>query len=270
MNFLASSVFTLSSLAYAPNLRSQIWVQPSVHKHNFRNPCTVTTMCAVPDPSVSAAAQPPSEESGDGTPSISPRTILKIAVALALAATVQPMLVAKVVYVASGVGLGYAGTKLLRFAGSPEAREKIAVFGAGVLAFLNKINPRERLRAFLLRMDPSLEERQDQTIGWRDLRGPFRSKKKPKRGPFGSNKKPQRRGGAEPQMSAVDGVHAARRALALAAVTSVSQASAADEVLQSAAGAGAEEWKKWTFLGVMLLSVLHPLLPTPKDIFGSD
>ena len=78
------------------------------------------------------------------------RTILAIVACLALAAAVRPLLVAQVLYVGSGVSLGYGSTKLLRYASSPEAKERLAalVSRAGTFARTH-LNLRAKLRAAL-------------------------------------------------------------------------------------------------------------------------
>ena len=109
--------------------------------------------------------------------------LLRIVAVVAITAAYRPMLVAQVAYAACGVGVGYGSTKLFRFAASPEARERLAALGARASAFANEhLNPRAKLRAALLRFDPSLEEDEGASIGFSDLRGPLRGGKKKKGG----------------------------------------------------------------------------------------
>ena len=109
--------------------------------------------------------------------------ILRVIAVVAIAAALRPMLVAQVAYAGCGVGVGYGSTKLVRFAASPEAKERLAALGARASAFANEhLNLRAKLRAALLRFDPSLEEDEGASLGWRDLRGPLRGDKKKKKG----------------------------------------------------------------------------------------
>lgn len=85
-----------------------------------------------------------------------------------LTAWLRPMFVAQVLYVATGVGVGFGSTKLMRFASSPEARSRVVSFAK------NNLNVRAKLRAALLKFDPSLADEEGSTIGLRDLRGPRR------------------------------------------------------------------------------------------------
>jgi hypothetical protein len=80
---------------------------------------------------------------------------------------------------ASGVALGYGGTKLLRFA-SPRAKAQLEQLVGWMAVRLN----------VLLRLDPSLGEAEGQAVGWDDLRGPF-GKRKPRRPPRPRSQPPQ-------------------------------------------------------------------------------
>ena len=100
--------------------------------------------------------------------------------AVAVTGVLRPMLLAQVVYAAGGVGIGFGGTKVFKFLQSAEGKETVGEVIGATLRFLN---PRARLRAALLRLDPSLAESEGETIGWKDLRGPLGKGKKKKGGP---------------------------------------------------------------------------------------
>lgn len=111
-----------------------------------------------------------------------PLPIAGVIASIATLSVVRPMLVAQVLYVAWGVGLGYGATKFLRWAWtleSPRARIRQAI-GDRVGAAAATLNVRAKLRAALLKFDPSLEERQDETIGFGDLM-PLRRKEQQKK-----------------------------------------------------------------------------------------
>lgn len=110
----------------------------------------------------------------DDAPSFITRPmIIRLAVFAAVFAAVNPWLAARVAYAVGGVGLGFGSTKLLKFAASPKAKDRL-------MALASQLNFRARLRAFLLRMDPSLADDQDKTVTLKDLAPlrPFKGKKK--------------------------------------------------------------------------------------------
>ena len=87
---------------------------------------------------------------------------------------VSPHLASRVAYVAVGVSLGFGSTKFIRVAASPDARDRLAAFAA-------QLQVRARLRALLLRVDPSLAGDEINPVTLRG--GPFsRDKKKQSRG----------------------------------------------------------------------------------------
>ena len=97
------------------------------------------------------------------------------------AAVFRPRLLGQAGYAGLGIALGFGSTKLLRFAS-----------GGGLTTALASLEPKRRaaaalrggrgaLRALVLRIDPSLEESEGDTLRWGDLRGPGRNKKKPKK-----------------------------------------------------------------------------------------
>ena len=97
-------------------------------------------------------------------------------ITIALVTYWRPMLVAQIAYAAGGVGVGYGGTKIMRFLSSTEAREKIFSF------VKSNLNVRRKLREALLKFDPSLADDEGSTLGFRDLRMK-RGKKKKRWGP---------------------------------------------------------------------------------------
>jgi len=79
-------------------------------------------------------------------------------------AACRPMVAVKAAYIASGVGLGYGGTKFMRFASS----------GGLSTLVLSMARPLQvKLRDLVLRLDPSLAEEEGKALGLADLRGPF-------------------------------------------------------------------------------------------------
>lgn len=98
------------------------------------------------------------------------RLILGAALAVITTSVLRPAIVAQVLYAAGGVGIGFGSTKFLRFASSGAATERIGkVLGA--------LNPRARLRAALLKMDPSLADNEGETISLSDIPGPIFKKR---------------------------------------------------------------------------------------------
>lgn len=91
--------------------------------------------------------------------------------------------VAKVIYVVGGVAIGYGGTQWFRFAQSAVAKEQLAALFSQARALLSSLSPRAKLRALLLRLDPSLAEDQDKAITLRDALGPWSRLGKKKRSP---------------------------------------------------------------------------------------
>ena len=116
------------------------------------------------------------------------RLLLMGALLSVVGTVARPRLAAQVAYAGLGVSIGFGGTKLLRLVrggglgraggrlleATPVVREvPRLVASAGGWA-------RGKLRAALLKMDPSLAESEGQSLGWRDLR-PGRKGGKPKR-----------------------------------------------------------------------------------------
>lgn len=85
-------------------------------------------------------------------------------------AVLRPSLLGQCAYAAAGVGLGFGSTKLLRYASSQEAKARLTALASRLGRWLNV---RSRIRAALLRLDPSLAETEGQSFAWADLRGPF-------------------------------------------------------------------------------------------------
>lgn len=89
-----------------------------------------------------------------------------LATSLAACLALRPMLVAQAAYAALGLGIGFGATKFLKFAASGGLRGRVA-------AALEAVKPRDRMRAFVLRIDPSLAEREGEDLQLGDLRGPL-------------------------------------------------------------------------------------------------
>ena len=109
-------------------------------------------------------------------PTVSRPFVVRLVACLCLFGVVSPHLASRVAYVAVGVSLGFGSTKFIRVATSPDARDSLAAFAA-------QLQVRARLRALLLRIDPSLADNEGNPITLRELGGPlFRGKKKQGRG----------------------------------------------------------------------------------------
>ena len=109
-------------------------------------------------------------------PTVSRPFVVRLVACLCLFGVVSPHLASRVAYVAVGVSLGFGSTKFIRVAASPDARDRLAAFAA-------QLQVRARLRALLLRIDPSLADNEGNPITLRELGGPlFRGKKKQGRG----------------------------------------------------------------------------------------
>lgn len=119
----------------------------------------------------------------------------------AMLSIVKPMLVANILYIGWGVGIGYGGTSLLRWLRTSDApRARInQVFGDTLGTVAKTLDVRSKLRALLLKFDPSLEERQDETIGMGDLM--MRGKKKRKKPPAETSNESEVAAAAEPPVT---------------------------------------------------------------------
>ena len=97
---------------------------------------------------------------------------------------VRPLLVAKAIYICWGVGMGYGGTRLLRWLSTsdkPRARLGQA-FSERITPVVSHLNLRAKLRAALLRMDPTLEEQEGEAATFDDfMLGRKRRKKNKKK-----------------------------------------------------------------------------------------
>ena len=107
-------------------------------------------------------------------PTVSRPFVVRLVACLCLFGVASPHLASRVAYVAVGVSLGFGSTKFIRVAASPDARDRLAAFAA-------QLQVRARLRALLLRVDPSLAGDEINPVTLRG--GPFsRDKKKQSRG----------------------------------------------------------------------------------------
>ena len=118
------------------------------------------------------------------------RLILGAALAVITTGVLRPMLAAQVLYAAGGIGIGFGGTKFIRFASSGAATAHLGkVLGA--------LNPRAQsgvaqLRAALLKMDPSLADNEGESLSFGDLRGPFFRRRGGGKGGGGGQGRPPR------------------------------------------------------------------------------
>ena len=107
-------------------------------------------------------------------PTVSRPFVVRLVACLCLFGVASPHLASRFAYVAVGVSLGFGSTKFIRVAASPDARDRLAAFAA-------QLQVRARLRALLLRVDPSLAGDEINPVTLRG--GPFsRDKKKQSRG----------------------------------------------------------------------------------------
>lgn len=115
---------------------------------------------------------------------------LVLATSFASCLVLRPMLVAQAAYAALGLAIGFFATKFMKFAASGGLRERMATV-------LEAAKPRERMRALVLRIDPSLAEREGEELRLGDLRGPL--PRMPGIGKIGSfDQWRGKRGGAQP------------------------------------------------------------------------
>ena len=91
---------------------------------------------------------------------------LVLATSFAACVALRPLLVAQAAYAALGLAIGFFATKFMKFAASGALRERMA-------SLLEVAKPRERARALVLRIDPSLAEREGEELRLGDLRGPL-------------------------------------------------------------------------------------------------
>ncbi len=109
---------------------------------------------------------------------------LAMLAALGLGCASRPMLAAKVAYVGTGVGIGYGSVSFTKFVAGGGIGRVLAAAALGARARA----VRAKLRAAVLRIDPSLAEREGESIGWADLKpAPLKKKKgRGSRGPPGN------------------------------------------------------------------------------------
>lgn len=104
---------------------------------------------------------------------------LSVLAGLVGAALVRPLLVAQVAYAGVGVGVGFGGTKFLKFVRSGEAAKALAASPIGRRAGAVGGSAQAKLRSLLLRIDPSLEKDAGAELGLKDIKAPpmpFRKK----------------------------------------------------------------------------------------------
>ena len=166
------AALTLQLLEHGSQLRStqKCELAPSYRRSRL------IAMEASPQEPLAAA---PERETSGLTPV---KLIVQVTVAAGAVATVVPrQLLQHVAYASLGVGIGYGSTKLIKVAASAETRARMA-------SLVQKFSPRKRLRALLLKWDPSLADDQDKTVRLRDLGGPFRGRSNKRR--FGPPPRP--------------------------------------------------------------------------------